>query len=112
DGGIVFKRESLSDPAEIWHLDPGGEPQRLSHFTDDAIASYALGEVREITFEGAYGQTVQMFVVLPPDYSPDRKYPLVHVIHGGPHGVSGDVFHPRWNAQLFAAPGYVAALVN
>jgi dipeptidyl aminopeptidase/acylaminoacyl peptidase len=53
-----------------------------------------------------------MFVVLPPGYEPGKKYPLVQVIHGGPHGISADAFHWRWNAQLFASPGYVAALVN
>ena len=53
-----------------------------------------------------------MFVVLPPDYETGKKYPLVHMIHGGPHGIVGDLWHPRWNAQLFAAPGYVVALVN
>jgi len=51
-------------------------------------------------------------VVLPPGYESGKKYPLVHVIHGGPHGISADGFHGRWNPQLFAAPGYVAALVN
>jgi dipeptidyl aminopeptidase/acylaminoacyl peptidase len=113
DGSIVFKRQSLSEPAEVWRLDAGGgQPQRLSRFTDAAMAPCALGEVREITFEGACGQTVQMFVVLPPDHTPGTKHPLVHMIHGGPHGVFGDLFHPRWNGQLFAAPGYVAALVN
>ena len=71
-----------------------------------------MGEVREITFEGACGETVQMFVVLPPGYEEGRRYPLVQVIHGGPHGISADGFHFRWNGQLFAAPGYVAALVN
>ena len=109
---LIFKRQTLSEPAEIWRRDTTGELQRLSHFTDAATASFALGEVREVIFDGAYGQPVQMFVVLPPDYSPGKTYPLVHVIHGGPHGISGDAFHPRWNAQLFAAPGYVAALVN
>jgi dipeptidyl aminopeptidase/acylaminoacyl peptidase len=34
------------------------------------------------------------------------------VVHGGPHGISGDLFHPRWNPHLFAAPGYIAAFVN
>jgi len=68
--------------------------------------------VREMQFEGAYGETVQMFVVLPPGYQPGRKYPLVQVVHGGPHGISPDAFHFRWNGQAFAAPGYVAALVN
>ena len=53
-----------------------------------------------------------MFVVLPPGYQPGQKYPLVQVVHGGPHGISADAFHFRWNGQAFAAPGYVAALVN
>jgi dipeptidyl aminopeptidase/acylaminoacyl peptidase len=113
DGAVAFKRQSLSEPGEIWRLDAGArEPIRLSRFTAETSASFATGEVREITFEGAYGQAVQMFVVLPPDYVSGTTYPLVQVIHGGPHGVSGDLFSPRWNAHLFAAPGYVAALVN
>jgi len=85
---------------------------RLTTFTDEIMSQAALGEVREMHFEGAAGETVQMFVILPPGYRESEKRPLVHVIHGGPHGISGDVFHLRWNAQLFAAPGYVAAMVN
>jgi dipeptidyl aminopeptidase/acylaminoacyl peptidase len=68
--------------------------------------------VREITFEGSRGESVQMFLVLPPDFATGKKYPLVHMIHGGPHGTFGDLWHARWNAQAFAAPGYVVALVN
>ena len=41
-----------------------------------------------------------------------RPWPLVHNIHGGPHGVSGDQWHWRWNTQVFAAAGYVVAAVN
>ncbi len=84
----------------------------LSSFNDALVARWALGEVREQTFAGAAGDEVQMYVVLPPGYQAGRRYPLVQVIHGGPVGTSADSFHPRWNAQLFAAPGYVVALVN
>ena len=38
--------------------------------------------------------------------------PLVHLVHGGPHGVFGDAWHNRWNAHVFAAPGRAVALVN
>ncbi len=76
------------------------------------MARVALGEVREMTFEGAQGAEVQMYVVLPPGHERGRRYPLLQVIHGGPHGISGDGFHFRWNAQAFAAPGYVVAEVN
>lgn len=43
--------------------------------------------------------------------SPPRR-PLVQVIHGGPHAMSGDQWHWRWNAHGFAAPGYMVAMVN
>jgi dipeptidyl aminopeptidase/acylaminoacyl peptidase len=112
DGGLLMARHTLSEPPEIFACDAGGKLARLTRFSEEAMAPVALGEVREMRFEGAYGETVQMFVVTPPGFEPGRKYPLVHVIHGGPHGISGDMWHFRWNPQLFAAPGYVVALVN
>ena len=65
-----------------------------------------------MVFAGAHEVPVQMFIVLPPDHVEGRRYPLVHMIHGGPHGSFGDMWHARWNAQAFAAPGHVVALVN
>jgi dipeptidyl aminopeptidase/acylaminoacyl peptidase len=53
-----------------------------------------------------------MFLVYPPGFDPKRKWPLVHVIHGGPYGASMDDFHYRWNAALFASRGYVVSMVN
>jgi dipeptidyl aminopeptidase/acylaminoacyl peptidase len=60
-----------------------------------------------------------MFLVYPPGIRPPagrrrpaKPWPLVHMIHGGPHGIFGDEWHWRWNAQTFAAPGYLVALVN
>ncbi len=113
DGRIYFALQSLAEPAEAYACAADGRGlRRLTRFTEEVAARFGMGEVREMQFEGAYGENVQMFVVLPPDYQAGRAYPLVQVIHGGPHGISGDQFHPRWNGQLFAAPGYVAALVN
>jgi dipeptidyl aminopeptidase/acylaminoacyl peptidase len=112
-GRVLFTHQDLSTPAEAraCALD-GSNAVPLTRFTAEGAARFATGEVRELTYEGARGETVQMFVVLPPGFDAGTKYPLVHVVHGGPHGISADQFHPRWNAQLFAAPGYVVALVN
>jgi dipeptidyl aminopeptidase/acylaminoacyl peptidase len=112
-GRLYFTLQSISQPAEL-HAAPagGGAPERLTRFTDAALARVALGEVRELQVEGAGGESVQMFVVLPPGFQTGTRYPLVQVVHGGPHAISADSFHFRWNAQAFAAPGYVAALVN
>jgi len=113
DGRIHFTLQNLAQPAEVFSCAADGRGlERRTHFTDEVTQRFGMGEVREIEFEGAGGETVQMYLVLPPDHRPEKQYPLVHVVHGGPHAISGDQFHPRWNGQLFAAPGYVVALVN
>jgi dipeptidyl aminopeptidase/acylaminoacyl peptidase len=112
-GRALFTHQDLSTPAEAFAcaLD-GANLTRLTRFTDEVAARFGMGEVREMTYEGSQGETVQMFVVLPPDFEAGKKYPLVQVVHGGPHGITGDFFGSRWVPQLFASPGYVAALVN
>lgn len=112
-GRAFFTHQTLVAPAEACAcaLDGSGFT-RLTRFTDEVQKRYGTGEVREVEFEGSRGEKVQMFVVLPPGHRDDTRAPLVHVVHGGPHAASGDQFHPRWNAQLFSAPGYVVALVN
>ena len=110
---IYFTLQTLSTPAEAMscRLD-GKDLLPLTRFNDALMNDVALGEVREIEYAGADGNRVQMFVVLPPGFDASKKYPLVHVIHGGPHGIAGDNFHYRWSPQLFAAPDYVVACVN
>jgi len=112
-GKVFFTRQALSAPAEVWTATTDGKSAAaLTSFTDATTKDLALGEVQEFQFDGARGDKVQAYLVLPPGFDANRKYPLVHVIHGGPHGISGDQFHARWNGHLFAAPGYVSLLVN
>jgi dipeptidyl aminopeptidase/acylaminoacyl peptidase len=113
DARLYFLSESLSRPPDLHSCDDEGrDVRRLTAMNDSLLAEIEMGEVEERHFEGADGRMVQMFVVKPPGFDPSRTWPLVHVIHGGPHGITGDSFHFRWNLQLFAAPGYVVAAVN
>ena len=112
-GKLFWIQQDLSTPPEIYTAARDGSgPTKVTRFTDPVTSQFGLGEVLEMQFEGAYGEPVQMFVVLPPDYQEGKQYPLVQVIHGGPHAISADGFHFRWNAHLFSAPGYISALVN
>ncbi len=113
DGSVYFLNQSLTAPPEV-HRVPieGGEVEAVSAFNGDILAEFELGEVREIEFSGANGDRVQAFLVLPPGFDESQRWPLVHAIHGGPHGVFGDAWHWRWCAQAFAAPGHVVAMVN
>jgi dipeptidyl aminopeptidase/acylaminoacyl peptidase len=112
-GEVLFAGNDLSRPNELAAVKLDGSGLRaLTAFNEVVMARIALGTVREVTFKGAGGDDVQMYVLYPPGFEPGKRYPLVHLVHGGPVGTFGDNFHLRWNAQLFAAPGYVVAMVN
>lgn len=113
DGMLVYTWQTLVHAPELHRVQVGGgEVVKLTHFNDELAAGLDLGTVEDLTFNGAGGEAVQMFVLYPPGFDPARKWPLVHMIHGGPHGAFNDAFHFRWNQALFAAPGYVVAAVN
>ncbi len=112
DGRIWCRFESISRPAEVALIDSHGSLEVISGFNDALLAELDLGNVEDARFVGADGDEVQMWLVYPPGFDPERTWPLVHNIHGGPHGVTGDMWHPRWNSHVMAAGGYVVAAVN
>ena len=61
---------------------------------------------------GSENREIQAYLVLPPGFDPARKWPLIAMLHGGPHGITPDQFHFRWNLQLLAARGYVVIAPN
>jgi len=63
-------------------------------------------------FTGAKGEKVHAILVKPPGFKKGHKYPAMLMIHGGPQGMTGNSFHPRWNLQMFAARGYVIFGIN
>lgn len=109
---MSFLRSDFNRPSELWAMVGGGKPKRIDKFNDDLTQRWKLGKVEEVYFKGADDEDVQMWIVYPPDFDPAKKYPLLQVVHGGPHnGITTD-FHYRWNLQLFAAKGYVVGCIN
>lgn len=109
DGRIVATRNAIDSPPELVIID-GSRTDRLTHFTATALADIALPTVEEFRFAGARGDQVQGWLVRPRGTT--APGPLVHMIHGGPHGSFGDTWHWRWNAAAFCGKTRVAALVN
>ena len=103
---------TAGSPAELVAGRFGSERrQPLTALNANLLAHRALGEVRELSFNSAHdGREIQGWVVLPPDFDPARKYPMIMEIHGGPFANYG----PRFAAeiQLFAAAGYVVLYIN
>ena len=109
----VFIRSSFNMPPTVFAHKPGDkEATQISHFNDALCGKWKLGKVEEVTFKGADDDKVHLWVVYPPDFDAKKKWPLVQVVHGGPHmGIMTD-FSFRWNLQLWAARGYVIGCVN
>lgn len=110
---IYFLHQSLSYPTELFSHDlVSKKTEQVSFFNKNLMDSLVLGKVEDLYFPGANDAQVQMYLLYPPNFDPKKKYGLVHLIHGGPHQSFNDDFHPRWNAQVFAAMGYFVATVN
>ena len=109
---LLTAADSLMHPTRVQALRTGTAPLRLERFNDALLNDLRLGHVEEVTYKGALGEPVQMWLTYPPGFNPKKKYPLLHSIHGGPHAAAGDTFHYRWNTHVFAAQGHVVACVN
>jgi dipeptidyl aminopeptidase/acylaminoacyl peptidase len=113
-GGVVYAQShGLAQPPEIVRFPlAGGEVEPVTTFAGEALSAIAFGRVEELEIAGADGDPVHVFLVFPPGYEAGAPRPLVQVLHGGPYGMHGDLWSFRWNAQTFAAPGHVVAMVN
>jgi dipeptidyl aminopeptidase/acylaminoacyl peptidase len=88
------------------------EPKAVTHLNDALLAQLDLPKMDSFWFDAADKTKVQGFLIKPPAFDPARKYPVKFLIHGGPQGAWGDSWSYRWNAELFAANGYVVVMIN
>jgi dipeptidyl aminopeptidase/acylaminoacyl peptidase len=110
---LVFRNNNFNRPDEIMVFDLIKKSHnQVTKINTDLLMPINLGKIENVIYKGWGEKDIQMFIVYPPDFDPANKYPLVFMLHGGPHGIFGDQFHYRWNAHLFAAPGYVVAIPN
>ena len=110
---LIFTNDNLNNPADICRINiHGTDFEQLTDLNSDILGKIEIGEIENVRYTGADNTEIQMYIVYPPGFDPSEKYPLVMMIHGGPHGIFGDQWHYRWNAHLFAEPGYVVAMPN
>lgn len=110
---IVFLHNTSSRPDELFALDPTtGAARPLTKFNAELLAKIDFGRMEEYWFEGAAGDQVHGWLYFPPGFDPAKRYPLLQLMHGGPHTMNRDAWSYRWNAHVMAAPGYVVTWVN
>lgn len=112
---LVFSRARFNVPPEVFTLVVGAAEtavQPLTHTNDALLAQVELPPAESVTVPGAGGTPIQMFIIKPPHFDPAKKYPFVYWVHGGPQVPWSDGWSTRWNAEMWAAQGYVLALPN
>jgi dipeptidyl aminopeptidase/acylaminoacyl peptidase len=130
DKFLLFTRMSIGAPSEVYKSpmilartphcgETGGDicssqdPNfKLTHLNDSVLSQVSMSPLESFWFPGANGDKVQGFLVKPPNFDPNKKYPVKFLIHGGPQGAWGDDWSYRWNPELFAANGYVVIMIN
>jgi dipeptidyl aminopeptidase/acylaminoacyl peptidase len=107
----VYLKSCFDFPAQLWKFEIN-KWQSLDDFNEDLCKPWDLGEVDNVQYKGADDEDVQMWIVYPPKFDKEKKWPCLMMIHGGPHNAITTDFHFRWNAHLFASKGYVVAIPN
>ena len=113
DKVLIYAEQSGSRPVEIFKAtSKGGSGVPLTHLNDQIVADYQLTALDRIMVDGPDSSKVESFIVRPPDFDQNKKYPVLFMIHGGPQGDWGESWSYRWNAQVFAGAGYVVVMPN
>jgi len=107
---LTFTRSDI--PSDIAVGQRGNIAARLvTGINKDILTRKKLGEVEEIWFTSSLDKRkIHGWVMKPPDFDPDKKYPLILEIHGGPYANYGDRFD--FEKQIWAAADYVVLYTN
>ncbi|MDA0344743.1 MAG: S9 family peptidase [Proteobacteria bacterium] len=96
-------------PSEVAVIS-GSKLDKLTSFNEIVLGQYDLGETVEINYKAPDGTPVQGWYILPPGFDKSKKYPLILIIHGGPHAMYRYQFNYLWHQ--FASDGYVVLYTN
>ena len=83
---------------------------KLTEFNELILSQYNLGETTEINYMSPDGTKIQGWYITPPNFDENKKYPLILIIHGGPHAMYRSSFNYLWHQ--FASDGYVVLYTN
>ena len=110
DGAIAYTLGNTGQPADL-AVHNRKESLRITRLNEDLFAFRELGDIEELRWKSSFDQReIQGWIVKPPNFDPNKKYPMILEIHGGPFASYGSVFSSE--VQLYAAAGYVVLYTN
>lgn len=110
NGTVAFTSGSASRPSDV-SIARAGRTKQLTNLSDALLAHKTLGKVQPLKVTSSFdGRPIDAWLVLPPNFDRNKKYPLILEIHGGPFAAYAPLFSTDY--QLYAAAGYVVLYTN
>ena len=119
-GGFYYTYSRTGKPSAIYHATAKAiaaakgrtelKETQVTHLNDSLEAAVDIRPSETMWIKGAKGDSVEVFIVKPHGFDPNKKYPLVINVHGGPQMQWMDSFRPDW--QVYPGAGYVVAYPN
>jgi dipeptidyl aminopeptidase/acylaminoacyl peptidase len=110
-GNIYYTASTTGKPGALYRQNLStGKVTQLTFLNDALENEVDIRPSETIWVEGAEGKKVQVFIVKPHNFDPNKKYPLVLNVHGGPQSQWMNSFRGDW--QVYPGAGYVVAYPN
>ena len=114
---LLGLRQSMKSANEIFAITPAkkekqSEQTQLSFENKHIYDQLALGDVKPHWVKTTDGKDMQVWIITPPHFDPNKKYPTLLYCEGGPQSPVSQFWSFRWNFQMMAANGYVVIAPN
>lgn len=105
---LIAPKQTMSFPTELFSINTeNGAAEQITFTNKNLMDQLSMGKVEERWIKTSDNADLQMFVIYPPNFDPNKKYPTLLYCKGGPQGPLSQSFHYRWNYQIMAANGYI-----
>jgi dipeptidyl aminopeptidase/acylaminoacyl peptidase len=111
---LVYTRRSVGEPVDMWKATikkgVAENPKRITSFNRNLEETVDIRPAEQLWITSPTGVKVQTFLVKPHNFDPNKKYPLILNVHGGPQSQWADAFRGDW--QIYPGAGYIVAFPN
>ena len=112
DDKVYTLRHSISQPNEIYSVKPGEEPVKLTSVNDEILSQLDPIKTEKRLVPTTDGKLMTTWIVYPPKFDPNKKYPAILYCQGGPQSPVSQFWSYRWNLRLMASNGYIVIAPN
>ncbi|HSG67128.1 MAG TPA: S9 family peptidase, partial [Bacteroidales bacterium] len=110
---IIATRVSMSKPSEIYRVNAAnGEAKEISFVNKGILDQLQMGKVESRWIMTTDAKQMKTWVIYPPNFDPNKKYPTILYCQGGPQSTVSQFWSYRWNFQMMAANGYIVVAPN